>query len=112
MAKNEMQDSLELTIFAKRRTKKDGQTFFNYITTLTRKDGTTMTVGVRFRQECGKPKGEDCPMVIRVPRKNANLSTMEYPDPETGEAMEAKRLWVSKWEFVGAYVDTTLDEYI
>lgn len=103
---------MELTIFAKKRNTKDGKkVFYNYITTLTRKDGTTLTTAVKFRQDCGQPKGEDCPMVIRVNKSDANLVTVEYPDPDTGEALESKRLWVSKWEFIGAYVDTSLDEF-
>ena len=48
-----MEKTLELTIFAKKRTSKDGKkTFFTYFTTMPGRDKANK---VKFREECGAP---------------------------------------------------------
>lgn len=103
---------MNLTIYAKKRTTQDGgKTFYTYLTTLRKKDGEELRCAVKFRQECGNPKGEDCPMNIIVPKSGANLSVERYTDEETGELLEAARLWVSEWKKGEAYVDHSLDDF-
>lgn len=102
---------MELTIFAKKRTTEEGKSFYSYITTLTKKDGEKQTVGVRFREECGQPKGDTCPCNIIVEKGNANLSTKSFIREDTGEVAESLTLWVKAWEKGSEYVDTSLDEY-
>lgn len=104
---------METTIFAKKRTTKDGKTFYQYLTTLEKKDGTTETVRVAFRDIDGNamPKPETCPRNIRFEKSDANLARTRYTDNETGEQRERKTLWVSKWENGSPYVDTSLDDY-
>ena len=50
-------------------------------------------------------------MNIIVPKTCANLSVEKYTDEETGELLEAARLWVSEWKKGDAYVDHSLDEF-
>ena len=67
---------MEKTIFAKKRSTKDGtRTFNTYFTKLT--DTTTgeeFTVQVKFREECGQPKGDECPINIMFDKNDANFT--------------------------------------
>lgn len=106
---------MKLAIFAKKKTTKDGRAFYAYVSKLQKKDGTEVTAGVKFREECGSPKAEECPCYILVDKNNANLSTrnMEYIT-EDGEVKEyeSKTLWVNAWEkSPEKYVDTSLDDF-
>lgn len=102
---------MEITIFAKKRTTRDGKTFYTYLSTLTSKStGETFPVQVKFRESAGKlPDPHTCPCVIHVDKENANLSTKKYE--VDGETQERKELWVSAFEDVGAWVDTSLDDF-
>ena len=102
---------MELTIFAKKRTSADGKKFYTYLTTMTKKDGTEQTVAVKFREECGGPKPDKCPINIVVDKRFANLSHRDFVREDTGEAGTSHTLWVSEWQEGKAYVDTSLDEY-
>ena len=102
---------MELAIFAKKRTKEDGKTFYSYLTTLPRKDGTKQTVSVKFRDECGHPKPETCPVNILVDKANANITKSEFTREDTGETAISYTLWVSAWELGSAWVDNSLDEF-
>lgn len=102
---------MELTIFAKKRNTKEGKTFYSYISTLTKKDGTSQTVGVKFRDECGEPKPDNCPCNIVVEKRDANLSRKDFIREDTGEVAESLTLWVKDWKTGSAYVDTSLDDY-
>lgn len=104
---------MEITLFAKKRITKDGKTFHQYLTTLEKRDGTTETVRVAFRNVEGNdiPKAESCPRNIAFNKEDANLSTTKYTDNETGEIKERKTLWVTKWEPGSEYVDRSLDDY-
>ena len=102
---------MQLTIFAKKRKTKDGRTFTAYVTKLTKTDGTTVTAGVKFREDCGAPKSENCPCVIEINKREANLSTSTYVREDTGEIAKSHTLCVSAWEMVGPWVDTSLDDY-
>lgn len=102
---------MELTIFAKKRQTADGKkTFYNYLTTLTKKDGSELKCAVKFRESCGNPKPEDCPLNIVVDKKAANLSHKELT-LETGEVYTVYTLWVSDWKKGAAYVDHSLDDF-
>lgn len=106
---------MEITLFAKRRTTKDGKTFFQYLTTMTKRDGTTETVRVAFRDADGEnkpPKADSCPRNIVFDKDNANMATNKYTDPNTGELRDRKTLWLTKWEQGSEYVDHSMDDYI
>lgn len=102
---------MEIVIFAKKRTKEDGKSFYSYLSTLTRKDGSTQTVLVKFRDECGHPKPEECPMNIKVDKANANIAKSEFTREDSGEIATSYTLWVTKWEKGSSWVDTSLDEF-
>ena len=101
---------MEITIFAKRRQSKDNKTFYQYLTTLPRRDGTTETMRVCFR-DCDIPKSDSCPRNIVVEKANCNISTRVFTVPDTGEIKQAKTLWVTRWDSGSEYVDHSMDEY-
>jgi hypothetical protein len=102
---------MEIAIFAKKRTTADGKTFFSYLSTLTRKDGTKQTVSVKFRDEAGNPKPENCPMNIKFEKGSANMATREFIREDTGETGLSYTLWVSRWEPGAPFVDHSLDDF-
>lgn len=103
---------MELTIFAKKRETKEGKGFYSYITTLKKKSGETITASVKFREECGNPKADQCPMNIIVEKADANLATKVIgTNHDTGEALLGHSLWVSKWKPGSKYVDHSLDDF-
>ena len=102
---------MEITIYAKKRTTNEGKTFFSYLSTLTRKDGTKQTVSVKFRDDAGNPKPENCPMNIKFDRGSANMATREFVREGTGEVGTSYTLWVSAWEQGAPFVDHSLDDF-
>ena len=106
---------MEATIFAKKMTSKDGRQFNRYITTLKKVDGTEVVMNVKFQEKCGEPK-DQCPCVISFDKENANFREKleKYQDKETGEAKEtvSRTLWISAWDYVGPFVDTSMDEFV
>lgn len=101
---------MEITIFAKKRTSSDGRSFYSYLATLPRKDGTDQTMTVRFREECGSPDPKSCPMNIKVDRDDANVSKRSYTNAN-GDQSVGYTLWVSAWAEGAPYVDLSLDEF-
>lgn len=106
---------MKLLIFGKKRQTKDGKTFTAYVSKLPKKDGTELTASVKFREECGSPKLEDCPLYIEVDKTKANLATKkrDIEDEETHEIKEvlSHTLWVSEWKKSNEkYVDHSLDD--
>lgn len=102
---------MEIAIFSKKRTTHEGKTFYSYLATLPRKDGTTQTVSVRFRDEAGNPKPEKCPMNIIIEKSDANMQVKDFVREDTGEAGKSYTMWVSAWREGSAYVDTSMDEF-
>lgn len=102
---------MEITVFAKKRKTSDGKSFFGYISTLTRKDGESITVSVKFRDDCGAPKPEKCPVNIEFDKKHANLSSREYIREDSGEIATSYTLWVNEWKQGAEYVDKSLDDF-
>ena len=103
---------MELTVFAKKRQAKDGRTFYTYISTLVKKTtGESLTTQVKFRESCGQPKPEECPMNIIVDKKNANFTTKELQNEETGQTIVSNTLWVTDWKKGTEYVDHSMDDF-
>jgi hypothetical protein len=111
---------MDLNIFAKKRTTKEGKIFYTYLTTLTKNNGEKVTMQVKFRDECGRPDAGKCPRVIRVKKKDCNYTEkdidVEEYDERTGEITGEKNiiqriLWVSLWEDVGEYLDNSMDGF-
>lgn len=106
---------MKVLVFAKKRQTKDGRNFTAYVTKLTKKDGSELTAGVKFREECGAPNADECPLYIEVDKVNANLATRTQEiTTDDGEIKDVTQntLWVSKWTRSDEkYVDTSLDEF-
>lgn len=102
---------MEITIYAKKRHASDGKTFYSYLSTLTRKDGTKQTVSVKFRDEAGNPKPEKCPMNVKFDKGNANMTARAFTRRDTGEVGMSYTLWVSAWEPGAPFVDNSLDDF-
>lgn len=107
---------MELAIFAKNRTSKEGKKFTAYVTKLVKKSGEIITTGVRFREDCGAPKADECPCYILVDKANANLNTHSQlvTDPETGEERTATyyTMWIKDWKKSNKiYEDHSLDDF-
>lgn len=100
---------MKLNVFAKKRTGKDGKVFYTYLSTLTKKDGAEESVQLKFREDAGQPNPKECPRVIQVKKENANLvkKTVLVDEKE----IEQRTLWISEYNDIGEYVDTSLDEY-
>lgn len=98
-----------ISVFAKTGTTKDGKKFDRYIGKLTKKDGSELTVAIKFREDCGKPKSFPCNII--VDKDNANLTHPEYVREDTGEVVKGNTLWVSAWKLGEKYVDHSLDEF-
>lgn len=102
---------MNITVFAKKRKSETGKDFYSYLATVPKKDGTEVTMQIRFRDECGTPKPERCPMNIEVEKANANVSTRTYTREDTGEAAVAYTMWITAWKEGAPYVDHSLDEF-
>lgn len=102
---------MKLTLFAKKRTNKEGKHFYTYLSKLTKKDGNEITVSVKFRESCGSPKGDECPCNILVTKKDCNLSENTYVLEDTGEIATSYTLWVNNWTMGEKYEDDSLNDF-
>lgn len=100
----------EITIFAKKRTTKEGKRFYNYLTTLETKDGELVTMSVKFPDE-KKPSPDNCPINIIVEKENCNISKRKYEREDTGETAFSSTLWIKDYTIGSAYVDHSTDEF-
>lgn len=98
-----------LAIFAKHVRTADND-FFSYLTTMKKKDGTEVTMQVKFRKKCGAPDGDICPRMICVNTKDMNYNKDEW-DTDDGKHIVANTLWISNWTDAGEYNDTSLDDF-
>ena len=102
---------MEITIFAKKAQSLDGRNFTRFITKLLNNStGELETMSVNFREECGQPKGENCPMNIIVNKGDCNISSRTYVD-KNGDEQVGKTLWISAWESGSEYIDHSTDSY-
>lgn len=106
---------MKALIFAKKKQTKESKPFNTYLARLTKTNGEEIVVEAKFREECGNPKADKCPMFIEFEKADANLSEKKekYID-EVGEEKEVTRrkLWISKYsESAEKYVDHSLDEF-
>lgn len=104
---------MEITIYAKKRTTRDGKkTFFSYLTTLKKKDGSPCTCAVKFAQPAENPDPEDCPLNILVERKDCNMSVEPYTNERTGQIQNSYRLWIKNYTIGTPYVDHSMDDFM
>lgn len=98
-----------ITLFAKKRTTKEGKLFYNYLSTLTTKDGEDIVCRIKFRDSCGSPKPESCPRNIIAKKEDMNYTRKEITNPETGEIVTTHTIWITAWEDGPEYKDTSMD---
>ena len=104
---------MEITIYAKKRTTRDGKkTFFSYLTTLKKKDGSPCTCAVKFAQPAENPDPMDCPINILVDRKDCNMSVEPYTNERTGQIQNSYRLWIKNYTIGTPYVDHSMDDFM
>lgn len=104
---------MEITIYAKKRTTRDGKkTFFSYLTTLKKKDGSPCTCAVKFAQPAENPDPLDCPINILVDRKDCNMSVEPYTNERTGQIQNSYRLWIKNYTVGSPYVDHSMDDFM
>lgn len=102
---------MRITVFAKKRTTTEGKKFYTYLATLTKKDGTEVTTAVKFGEDCGTPKADECPMNIDVDKVNANFST-KHIVLDDGREIESNTLWVKDWtKSAEVYRDASMDDF-
>ena len=106
-----MADVMKQAVFAKKRTSRDGKTFYSYLTTMRRKDGTEEIVQLKFRDKCGAPDPDQCPQNIVFPKSAANYSKRTFTREDTGEIVEQGVIWISQWDEGEPYVDTSMDDF-
>lgn len=103
---------MKITIYAKKRKTKEGKSFYSYLTTLQRKDGSGgQTMTVKFRDGIAIPRAEECPMNIIIERGKANVAESSYVREDTGEIAYSYTLWVNEWSQGSEFVDHSLDDY-
>lgn len=102
---------MKITVFAKQGKTQDGRAYYRYIGKLVRKStGESVTVAVKFRQECGYPDPHKCPRVIEIDKKKANYSESTITKDD-GSVVTSRELWVTAWKDVGEFVDTSMDDF-
>lgn len=103
---------MQITVFAKSATSKEGKKYNIYLGRLINKNtGEEVNVRIKFRESCGQPKADACPMNILVNKEDANMVTSKYVVEDTGEERTTRTLWISGWSEGPAYVDHSLDDY-
>lgn len=101
---------MKLTIFAKNMKSAEGRPFKVYLTRLTNKN-TGEEISVRLHLKEGLPQLPECPVIIQVEKKDANLAKRSIAD-DTGELHTYYTLWVNKYSVSDEeYVDHSLDDY-
>ena len=101
---------MKITVFAKKRTTNEGKEFYSYLSRLVKKDGSDLTVSVKFPEE-DKPKASECPLNIEFDKANANLDTKQKTR-EDGTTFDSHTLWIKEYSrSANKYVDTSLDDF-
>ena len=103
---------MEITLFAKKRQTSDGRkSFYSFLTTLTRKDGTPCVCSVKFTAPAEEPEPFDCPMNIIVDKADCNLANEKYTD-KFGVEKVSHKLWIKRYTAGSPYVDKSLDDFV
>ena len=102
----------EISIFAKKRTTRDGKkSFYSYLTTLETKAGESVTMSVKFPEDIKAPDPSECPCNIVVEKEDCNISKKTFTREDTGEVATSNTLWIKNFTFGSAYVDHSTDDY-
>ena len=105
---------MQVAIFSRKGTSKDGRQFYTYFGKMTKKDGTEVTANFKFRESCGAPEGARCPINIVFDKSSANYTEKQetYTDKEGVEReVTRKTVWISSWTEGEPYVDNSMDDF-
>lgn len=106
---------MECLIFAKKRTTREGKTFYVYLTELTNKSSGEIlkNVQVKFKEGVKRIEPTECPCYAEVQKEGSNLSTKIYKREDTGEDAIRYTLWVSGYKLIPnkTFVDHSLDDF-
>lgn len=103
---------MKITVFAKKKLTKEGKPFYTYLATI-KKAGEPVTVGVKFKDEAGHPKPEECPCNIEFDKKNSNMASRKVTVERDGVPVinEYLTLWINDWDYSeDEYVDHSMDD--
>lgn len=104
-------NKMEIAIFAKARTTKEGKSFHSYLSRITNKrTGEELPVTVKFRDDCKPVPPTDCPCNIVIEKEDTSLSSRKFTT-EDGTAGIGYTLWVGSWDFGGEFVDHSMDDF-
>lgn len=106
---------MRINVFGKKRTSKDGRSFYTYLSTI-KKGGIDTTVEVKFREEVGNPKKVPC--TIEFDKKLANYSekedsyTIKNDDgTEETKTIVKRVLWISDINMIESeYIDESMND--
>lgn len=105
---------MRIDVFAAKRHTKEGKAFFSYIGRLLKNDGEVIPVQVKFRESCGTPDGNACPITIIADKNDCNLSKKTITATNEQNEQVTKTvytLWVTKYT-TEAYIDHSLDDIV
>lgn len=102
---------MEITVFAKKRRAADGRTFYNFLTSLPRKNGETQSMQIKFRSGAPFLKAEMCPCNIVIDKADCSIASRVFTRRDTGELGTAYTLWVSAYKMGSEFVDNSTDDY-
>ena len=106
---------MKITVFSRKSKTHDGRTFNVFVSSLTKNDGTSQYVTVRYS---GKDKNKEfdsakCPFIIEFNKEDANLSCTPFEDKKTGEQRKNFTLWIKDYTVSEEkFVDHSLDDFI
>lgn len=104
---------MEITVFASKRTTKEGKPYSIYTSRLVNKrTGEQMSVRVKFRDGVQMIRPENCPCNIVLRKGDSSLSPKKYTDSKTGEDRISYTLWLQHWENGSTYVDHSMDDFM
>lgn len=102
---------MKITVFAKERTGKDNNKFLTYLSKLIKKSGEEVTVQLKFSEECGRIKKENCPCIIEVDTSDCSYSERKVIKDD--REITNRVLWINKYTKTDeVFVDTSADVFM
>ena len=102
---------MKITVFAKERTGKDNNKFLSYLSKLTKNTGEEVTVQLKFSEECGRIKKENCPCIIEVDTSDCSYSERKVVKDD--REIINRVLWINEYTKTDeVFVDTSADVFM
>lgn len=102
---------MKITVFAKERKGKDNNSFLSYLSKLTKNTGEEVTVQLKFSEECGRIKKENCPCIIEVDTSDCSYSERKVIKDD--REIINRVLWINKYTKTDeTFVDTSASCFV